>query len=145
MHEKRLEKALLTSQTCDSVAQKIAIMKSHAIRNIHTLEVYEQVNKLAQFTPKILLALKDYDMAESNEDEATALKHIRQLPDEFLELRKTLEAVYSKTRILNKPDNYILDQDHHSHLANQTRSFDWQFQAEILLIKKLKSKYRVTE
>ncbi len=148
MHEKRLEKALLTSQTCDSVAQKIAIMKSHAIRNIYTLEVYEQVNKLAQFTPKILLALKDYDMAESKEDEATALKHIRHLPDEFLELRKTLEAVYSKTRILNKPDNYILDQDHHSHLANQTRSFDWQFQAEILFMEKLKSNLqnnRITE
>jgi hypothetical protein len=45
--------------------------------------------------------------------------------------------VYGKTRILNKPDDYILDQDHHVHLANQTINFDWQFYAEILFFKKL--------
>jgi hypothetical protein len=44
------------------------------------------------------------------------------------------EEVYGKMRILTKPDGYIIDQDHHVHLANQTVSFDWQFYAEMLLM-----------
>lgn len=36
-------------------------MKSEAVRNSYTLEVYEQVNSLAGFAPKILMALKEYD------------------------------------------------------------------------------------
>jgi hypothetical protein len=49
-----------------------------------------------------------------------------------------MEKVYSITRILEKPENYILDQDHHVHLANQTRTFDWQFVAEMMFLEKLK-------
>mgnify|MGYP001354535607 CR=1 FL=1 len=41
------------------------------------------------------------------------------------------EEVYSKTRILEKPNSYILDQDHHNHPANQSKNFDWQFFSEI--------------
>ena len=52
-------------------------------------------------------------------------------------LRKQLEKIYGETRILTKPEDYILDQDHHSHLANQTISFDWQFMAEILFLEKI--------
>ena len=40
----RLEQAIIVLEKCDSVAVKIANMKSQAIRNIYTLEVYEQVN-----------------------------------------------------------------------------------------------------
>lgn len=67
---------------------------------------------------------------------ATATK-LKELQSEFGSLRKELEQVYGKTRILSKPDNYILDQDHHVHLANQSINFDWQFYAEMLFFKKL--------
>ena len=49
--------------------------------------------------------------------------------------------VYGKTLILTKPEDYILDQDYHVHLANQAISFDWQFYAEILFLEKIKSFY----
>ncbi len=65
------------------------------------------------------------------------VKSLPSLSDEFKVLRNEFELVYGKTRILTKPDNYILDQDHHSHLANQTKSFDWQFYAEILVLEKI--------
>ena len=45
--------------------------------------------------------------------------------------------MYGKTRNLTKPSDYILDQDHHVHLANQTTSFDWQFYAEMLMLEKI--------
>jgi len=137
----RLRKAKRAVSDCDEVADKIGFMKSHAVRNRYTLEVYEQVNELARFTPKALLALEAYDTAQNELEESEALETLKQLPEEFKVLREKLEEVYSRTRILTKPEDYILDQDHHSHLANQTRSFDWQFYAEILFLEKVQSEY----
>ena len=136
-YSERLEKAAETLKECDDIAAKISTMKSQANRNIYTLEVYEQVNELVRFTSKALLALKAYDTAPDKKQEQEALKSVKKLHKEFDSVRKQFEAVYSKTRILTKPDNYILDQDHHSHLANQTISFDWQFYAEILFLQKI--------
>jgi hexosaminidase len=140
-YAERLEQAALMLRTCDSIAAKITTMKSKTVRNTYTLEVYEQVNKLASFAPVALMALKEYDSAQNKQQELDALKRIKKLPEEFISLRKQFEKIYSKTRILTKPDNYILDQDHHSHLANQTKSFDWQFFAEILFAKKIESEF----
>ncbi len=140
-YSSRLEEAEILSKRCDSIAEKIKIMKSQAIRNRYSLEVYEQVNKLAQFAPKALLAFETYDLAQNKEEEYAALMRIKQLPEEFTELRKQFESVYAETRLLSKPENYILDQDHHVHLANQTVSFDWQFFAEILFLKKMEIEF----
>ena len=138
-YAEHLEQAAIVSQNCDSIAAKITTMKSQAVRNIYTLEVYEQVNELVRFAPKALLALKAYDAAQNEQQESDAIKRIRQLPEEFKALRKQFELIYGETRILTKPDDYILDQDHHFHLANQTISFDWQFFAEILFMEKIEN------
>ena len=66
---------------------------------------------------------------------------VLKLEDKFNSMRKQFEYVYSKTRILEKPNDYILDQDHHNHPANQTKNFDWQFFSEIYFLEKLKKKY----
>lgn len=133
----RLEKAIVVAKHCDSIAIKIKTMKSMAIRNEYTLDVYEQVNELVRFAPKALLALKAFDDAQSEQEELKALEQIKKLPEAFMELRKQFEQVYSKTRILHKPADYILDQDHHAHLGNQSISFDWQFYAEMLFLEKI--------
>ncbi len=138
-YKNRLNKAVVVSAGCDSIAARIMELKSKAIRNTYALEVYEQVNKLVKFTSGILLALKSYDMSETEQQEIEAVRKIKQLPEEFRILRQEFERVYSKTRILTKPGNYILDQDHHVHLANQTISFDWQFLAELLIVEKIEN------
>jgi len=137
-HRKRLEQAASVSESCARIALRIDTMKSMAVRNTYSLEVYDQVNELTGFVSKILLALQSYDLAHEDQKQ-NLLKKIRRLPEEFKILRKEFERVYSKSRVLDKPDGYFLDQDHHVHLANQTISFDWQFLAEILFLKKLES------
>ena len=137
-YKSRLEEAASVSESCDSIANQIGLLKSKAIRNTYTLEVYEQVNELIGFVSKMLLALQSYDLAHEDQNQ-TLLDKIQQLPEEFKVLRKEFERVYSISRVLEKPDGYLLDQDHHVHLANQTISFDWQFLAEILFLKKLES------
>ena len=61
--------------------------------------------------------------------------------EEFTLIRDNFEKVYAKSRNIIKPDNYILDQDHHNHTANQTLNMDWQFIAEIKLFEKINLTY----
>ncbi len=136
-YAERLEQAELMEQECIQIRSKIQTMKAKTIRNKYSLEVYEQVNEMVLFSSKMLLTLKDYDNTNNKQEEIVALKQIKQLPEEFNKTRKNLEMVYSKIRKLNKPTDYILDQDHHSHLANQTISFNWQIYAEILFLEKI--------
>lgn len=138
-YETRLELADSLLKDCDNISSKIATMKSKAIRNIYALDVYNQVNELARFAPKALLALKAYDVAQNEQQEIDAVKRIKELQKEFTGLRKQFEQIYGETRILTKPEGYILDQNHHSHLANQAISFDWQFLAEILFLEKIRT------
>ncbi len=136
-HKERLERAAKLLQQSDTIANRIAVMKSKAKRNAYNLEIYEQVNKLSRFPLKALLALQTYDSAKSENEKLKAIAVLNNLNSDFEALRKEFQSVYSKTRILTKPADYILDQDHHVHLANQSLSFDWQFKAELLFLEKL--------
>ena len=126
-YAERLEQATMVLENCNNIATKITTMKSKATRNIYTLEVYEQVNELVLFAPKALLALKAYDVAQNKQQKLDAIRDIKQISEDFGVIRKQLERIYGKTRVLTKTDNYLLHQEHHSHLSNQTISFDCQF------------------
>jgi hypothetical protein len=134
-YKERPSEAEHLAKSTDTIAVKIDSMKSKAARNQYTLEVYDQVNKVAGFTPKILLALKQYDNSKNPSEKIASVKQLRSLQDEFEMIRENLESVYGKVRILEKPYNYILD--HHHHMANQSVNFDWQFRAELLFFEKL--------
>ncbi|MGW9687047.1 glycoside hydrolase family 20 zincin-like fold domain-containing protein [Flagellimonas sp. 2504JD1-5] len=123
----------------DTITSKIEEMKNLAKRNTYNLEIYEQVNKLVQYSNRALLTLHNYDNAADDNKRKDALAELSKLKQQFIELRKEFESTYGKTRILTKPENYILDQDHHVHLANQSLSFDWQFYAELLFLQKLET------
>ncbi|MDG2397276.1 MAG: hypothetical protein P8M03_06450 [Flavobacteriaceae bacterium] len=66
---------------------------------------------------------------------------INNLLSDFDSLRKGFENTYSKTRVINKPSDYVLDSNHHHHSANLTNNFDWQFLPEILFLEKINNKY----
>jgi hypothetical protein len=136
-HSLKLQNAALSMRYCNRAVATIDTMKTLSKRNLYRLEVYEQVAKLVQFSGNTMLALQYYDIASTEQGKKEALAILKQLPQEFKVLRAELEEVYGRTRILNKPDGYILDQDHHLHMANQSINFDWQFWAEIYFLEKL--------
>ena len=133
----RLNRAKALLGTCDSIAVRIQASRGKTVRNAYTLEVYEQVNEMVRFSLETLVALENYDLQTEAAPKGEALKKIAGLPEKFAGVRSRLEAVYGQTRLLNKPEGYLLDQDHHRHLANQSRSFDWQFLPEMLLMEKI--------
>jgi hypothetical protein len=138
----KLEWAAGMLSECNAVEEIIGRMRSVAVRNVYRLDVYEQVNRLARFAPELLLALKKVDEAGSVQEREKAVDAFLELTGEFQPLREDLEKAYAKTRILNKPDGYLLDQDHHTHLANQTVNFDWLFTSELAFLEKVKRTYQ---
>src|SRR5690606_11782170 len=118
---------------------KISASKKAAERNVYTLDVYEQVAKVTQFTNKSLLLLAEWDLAKTTKERESAKEKLLNLEGEWMAQLAELESVYGKTRVLDKPEDYILDQDHHVHLANQAIKFaDWQFYVENLFLQKIK-------
>lgn len=136
-HEARIEIAEEIIEDSEAVAATISEMKTHALRNVYRLDVYARANELIRFSAHALQVLHAYDMAENKAEEEKALTEIASLQAEFEALRTELEKVYAETRILDKPETYILDQDHHHHLANQTLNFDWLYTAELLFLEKV--------
>ncbi|GAA5221884.1 glycoside hydrolase family 20 zincin-like fold domain-containing protein [Membranihabitans marinus] len=133
----RVEEARKILLICDKVSKNINRLDSVAMRNHYNLDIYRQVNAMAGFPPKILVMLAEADSLKNPDERSQALSKIGELSREFDKIRHQFEEVYAKTRILNKPEDYILDSDHHVHLANQSINFDWQFLAEELFFKKL--------
>ncbi|MEL6719589.1 MAG: glycoside hydrolase family 20 zincin-like fold domain-containing protein [Bacteroidota bacterium] len=117
-NQDRLTNATRALAISEQVTQRLQSFKDQSIRNNYRIEVYEQVNEMVAFSPKVLLALEKYDNAQNEQTSITAIQEIETLIASFKDKRQKLESVYAKTRILNKPDGYILDQDHHHHLAN---------------------------
>ena len=122
----------------DSLLRRISESKKLATRNTYTLDVYEQVAKSVQFSNRALITLAELDHPSGEERNKAKVK-LAGMGEEWKSIQTELEAVYGKTRSLDKPADYILDQDHHNHLANQAVKFtDWQFYVEDLFLKKIK-------
>jgi hypothetical protein len=135
-HEVRINDAKRSLEISLKVETIINNLIQSESKNLYLLEIYNQVNELTKFSSNAILKLEKVDFDGD-------LKHIKNLESEFNITKEKFEKIYSKTRILNKPDDYILDQDHHHHPANQTKNFDWQFLSEIMLIKKIKETYKI--
>ena len=136
-YENKLKEAKNMILISDSISLKIKKIKKLKIKNKYTIDIYESVNSLVSFTPQILLLLKHFDQSKNESQRSIAISKINDLEKKFYNLKSEFEDTYSRTRLINKPKNYILDQDHHHHLANQSINFDWQFLAELLIFKKI--------
>lgn len=136
-YQEKVAMAEANQASIDSVLQLIQESKKLAVRNTYALEVYEQVAQAAQFSNRALITLAQLD-EPSGEKKAQAEAKLAGMREEWGAIQSQLETVYGKTRQLNKPADYILDQDHHVHLANQALKFsDWQFYVEGLFLDKV--------
>lgn len=137
-YQDKIELAEANLARVDSVLQKIQKAKKSALRNTYQLEVYEQVAQVVQFSNRAILTLAELD-EPSGEKRAQAQAKLAGMEAEWASIQSKVEEIYGKTRQLHKPADYILDQDHHVHLANQALKFsDWQFYVEGLFLEKVK-------
>ena len=145
-NSERIERAKSSLRTSKEVERILKEMLESNPKNIYSLKIYNQVNELVKFSSQCILALEKLDKFsiendQNLDDRKKILNEVLKLDENFKIMRKQFESVYSQTRILEKPNDYILDQDHHNHPANQSKNFDWQFFSEIFFLEKLKKKY----
>lgn len=141
-HSDKLTNVKEMVQILDRVDSVRGLIASESNKNAYRLAVYQEVSNLTRQTFDILLALEKFDKAASPDERSDARDILRSLRADFDATRSQFEKVYSQTRKLNKPAGYILDQDHHVHLANQSRNLDWQFGPEMMLLDKLDESLR---
>tara|TARA_B100000575_G_scaffold254490_1_gene223714 strand:+ start:18875 stop:21001 length:2127 start_codon:yes stop_codon:yes gene_type:complete len=141
-YSSRLEKISEQIKSLDKINSILNKIKEKDPGNKYLIEIYEQVSALAGYSFYAMEVLSRFDNAKNEKEENLYLKEIYNLSKKFKNIREKFEFVYSKTRILNKPESYILDQDHHYHPANQTKNFDWQFMAELIFLEKIKKFYK---
>ena len=134
-YSKKIQIAKKHSSNLNSILKQISKLKTKTLRNKYTLDIYEQVAKLSKFSYDAFLTFDDFDKG------MVSSSKLLKLEDKFSELRFEFENTYSKTRNINKPNSYYLDQDHHNHTANQSLNMDWQFIAELKLFEKIKLTY----
>ncbi len=136
-YQNKIEGAKAAIKQYDVIKDRIENAKQSARRNQYSLLVMEQINELQSYPAKLLLLLEKYDKTNSSTDKQAVRREIKNYVSNFSEIRKKFEDVYSMTRILNNPDDYLLDQNHHEHLANGTRNDDWMFVYELAMNEKI--------
>ena len=134
--EQKISVANKHIEDLNKIIKKIKKQKVETFRGNYALEVYEQVALLTKFSYETFVLISDVDKDLNN------LSALKQKEMDFLSIRNNFEKVYAKSRNINKPGDYILDQDHHNHTANQTLNMDWQFIAEIKLFEKINLTYK---
>jgi hypothetical protein len=119
------------------IKNEIASAKQATRRNLYSLLVMEQINELQIYPSKLLLLLDNYEKASSPDAKEKQKEEIATYVNSFEKTRKAYEEVLSQTRILSNPSDYVLDQNHHAHLANGTINNDWMFVYELAMNKRL--------
>ncbi len=138
-YSKRLAELQIQSGVLKEIRKTIASLQTEDASAKYNLEIYNEVINLVDYNFKLMKSLNAFDNAQSTSEEIKVIEDLQSLVVEFKRVRKQFEEVYSKSRKLNKPGDYILDQDHHRHPANQSVNFDWQFTAELMLLAKIKN------
>ena len=128
----RLIEAQSVINNYDTTSNLINEFERTSLRNKYHWEVFRSLNNLQITAPKLLLALKECDSADTVTRQNGYVKVKNELI-EFNKAWKNLEDVYAETRYIKYPDNYIPDR--YFHTASQREDLSWMIQTEELFHK----------
>ncbi len=123
--EKILDGYPMTSKTLDEFYVK-------AERNKYHWELFKALNDFQITAPELLIALKQCDTTDQDRLSECKLK-IQEALDGFDVAWENLKSVYSETRFIAYPDNYVPDR--YFHYASQREDLSWMIQDEELIHK----------
>ena len=137
VYGKRINRAKEERSRYELIKNRIQHAMKVARRNEYSLALMNQINELQAYPSGLLLLLEKYDRASPASSKQEVKGQIKNYVNHFDELKKNFEDTFSKTRILNNPDDYLLDQNVHEHLANGSNKSDWMHIYELAMNKKL--------
>src|SRR6056300_47574 len=141
-YAERIDELQIQAAELEKVKMTLSSLKNQKTKSDFNLAVYNEVVNLVDYNFRLLNKLYAFDTAQSTSEETEIIGDIEKIIQNFTEVREQLEQVYGKSRVLDKPQDYILDQDHHNHPANQSINFDWQFMAELMALEKIEKHFK---
>lgn len=127
-----LENAKDVLHNYDASSAWLKAQYNNASRNRYYWELCMALHNFQTSTPILLLALKNYDLKPKNK---RLLSDINKALNYFDSSWKQLQNVYSETRFIQYPDDYI--RDRYFHLASQREDLSWMIQAQELFHQKI--------
>lgn len=128
-YEDRLEEAAIILENYNSTSEKIDELYTRSQINRYHWEIFKALNDFQVSAPVLLLAIKQCDTADENQRNL-GKENIKGALATFNESWENLKTVYSKTRFISYPDNYVPDR--YFHFASQREDLSWMIQAEEL-------------
>lgn len=107
-----------------------------ARQNKFSLSLMNQINELQIYPANLVLLFEKYDNAAAS-DKVVVKDDIKKYVTNFNTIRSDYEQVFSKTRVIANPADYITDQNQHHHLANGTINSDWMYVYELTMNSKI--------
>jgi hypothetical protein len=129
-YDRKIEGAQKAVEQYKIIRDKINTAAKMTRRNRYSLSLMNQINELQIYPAKLILLLEDYDKASATDKKEWLIKILKYV-NSFKAIREHFEDIFSKTRMLGKPVNYQLDQNHAHHLANTTLNSDWMYLIEL--------------
>jgi hexosaminidase len=134
-YSKRIAGAKEAVSNYELIKKKIEKSEKLALRNAYSLSLMREINELQIYPARLLLLLEKYDKTPEAGKPAVR-QEIKKQVDDFSQLRQRYENVFTETRILRNPDDYLMDENQHQHLANAMGS-DWMYVFELAMNNKI--------
>jgi hypothetical protein len=130
MYADRLNEAFLISGKYQNASEMLNTFYRSSKRNRYHWELLIAINDFQITAPHLLLALKQCDTPDKNQQKS-GMDKVRMALDEFNQVWTNLQNVYSRIRFINYPENYVPDR--YFHYASQREDLTWMIQPEELL------------
>lgn len=139
LYREKLDEARRTLDRYHVIDHRIKSSLALSTRNRYTLAVLQQINHLHRYPASLLLHMEQFDRSNAAAERHRFRDSIQLCLDGYRHIRESFDRVYEQTRFAANPHGYMLDQNHHQHLANITNNSDWIHIYELQLNRRLKT------
>lgn len=126
-YKDRLDKSLAELKNYDALTAKFTELYNSSKQNRYYWELSKALYNLQITAPRILLALKESDSPDKTQQKA-GIENVKKAMKEFEQVWADLQTVYSQTRFVSNPPNFVPDR--YFHTASQREDLSWMIQAE---------------
>jgi|WetSurMetagenome_2_1015567.scaffolds.fasta_scaffold08399_2 hexosaminidase len=128
-YKERLDRALTEADNYKTLSDRLVGLNNTSKRNRYYWQLSLALYNFQSTAPKMLLALKQTDSADETQRKS-GFENVKKTLREFQLAWSEVQSVYSQTRFVSYPDNYIPDR--YFHLASQREDLSWMIQSEEL-------------
>ena len=128
-YKDRLSRSAIEINNYSVVVQRLNGLVNSSRRNKYYWKLSMALYNFQISTPRLLLALQQSDSPDKAQQN-TGLEEVQKALMGFRQAWEEVQSVYSQTRFVSYPSNYIPDR--YFHLASQREDLSWMIQAEEL-------------